>query len=426
MALKIRRGTQAELDALTGSSAAGEPIYTTDTGKLYVGDGSSSTGTLINPDKELGDLEKVNTAGKANGQALVWNTNADQWEPQTIEVTQSIDDLTDVDNTGVINNKVLKWDSTANGGEGAYTPQDEAFLSFDLDAQLAGKSIDGFGDVSTSGVDDPGPGQVLTWDNNAAQWKPQDIDLNTLQIAQLNADIQGSVFADDSTQLVDAVNGTVKLDNGTISITGNVIQPFNVGTLEFGALTDTASPTFEIYNVDAAPPIDIINLAGTNIGGMPKLMFSSRHGDMETPVQATAGDFVGGLSGRVYDPSTEGYVPTSIIAFQVDPNETVAADTAKGKILFINNEGTGSGPALNTMSYDARGYLAINNNGNYVADATLDVNGFMKLAPLTAEPGTPLEGMIAIADGTTWDPATKGGALSYPVYYDGTSWNALY
>lgn len=426
MALKIRRGTQAELDALTGSSALGEPIYTTDTGKLYIGDGSSSTGTLINPALELDDLEKVNTAGKANGQSLVWNTTADQWEPQTIEVTQSIDDLTDVDNTGVINNKVLKWDDTANGGEGAYTPQDEAFLSFDLDVQLAGKSIDGLGDVSTSGVDDPGPGQVLTWDNDAAQWKPQDIDLNTLQIAQLSADIQGSIFADDSTQLVDAVNGTVKLDNGTVEIAGNQILLTDANTLEFGAIDDVNSPTFEIYNVDAAPPIDVINLAGSNVGSMPKMMFSSRHGDMETPVAATAGDFVGGFSGRAYDPGTAEYVPTGIIAFQIDPNETVADDTAKGKIQFINNAGTGSGPSLNAMSYDARGYLSINNNTNYVADATLDVNGFMKLSPLATEPTSALEGMIAIADGTNWDPVSKGTGNSYPVYYDGTGWIAFY
>lgn len=425
MALKIRRGTQAELNALTGASAAGEPIYTTDTGKLYVGDGSSSTGTLINPDQGLNDLDDVNTVGKANGQALIWNTSAAQWEPQTITVAQAIDDLTDVVNTAPVNNKVLKWDSTANGGIGAYTPQDEAFLAFDLDAQLSGKSIDGLGDVSTSGSDDPSDGQLLTWDNDSAQWKPKDLDLNVLQISQLEADIQGSIFADDSSNLVDAVNGTVKLDNGTISITGNVIQPFNVNTLEFGALTDTASPTFEIYNVDAAPPIDIINLAGSNIGSMPKMMFSSRHGDMGTPVQATAGDFVGGFSGRAFDPGTSTYVPTGIIAFQVDPNETVASDTAKGKLHFVNNAGTGGTPSLNTMSYDSRGYLAINQTTTYVADAHLDVNGFMKMAPVTAEP-TAVEGMIVIADGSTWDPASKSGSVSYPVYYDGVAWQALY
>jgi len=34
--------------------------------------------------------------------------------------------------------------------------------------------------------------------------------------------------------------------------------------------------------------------------------------------------------------------------------------------------------------------------------------------------------MFAVADGTTWDPASKGGSVSYPVYFDGVSWNALY
>jgi len=48
------------------------------------------------------------------------------------------------------------------------------------------------------------------------------------------------------------------------------------------------------------------------------------------------------------------------------------------------------------------------------------------LKPLSAEPTDKVEGMICIADGTNWDPAGKGTGVSYPVYYDGTSWHALY
>jgi len=33
--------------------------------------------------------------------------------------------------------------------------------------------------------------------------------------------------------------------------------------------------------------------------------------------------------------------------------------------------------------------------------------------------------MIAIADRTNWDPASKGSGPSYPVYYNGTSWDSL-
>ena len=50
----------------------------------------------------------------------------------------------------------------------------------------------------------------------------------------------------------------------------------------------------------------------------------------------------------------------------------------------------------------------------------------MNLTPLNAEPAAPISGMLVAADGTNWDPASKSGSVSYPVFYDGTSWNALY
>jgi hypothetical protein len=45
MPLQIRRGTAAELAAIT--PAAGEPVYTTDTQKVYIGDGSTAGGIEV-------------------------------------------------------------------------------------------------------------------------------------------------------------------------------------------------------------------------------------------------------------------------------------------------------------------------------------------------------------------------------------------
>ena len=51
MALQIRRGTDAERLALSGASAplAGELLFTTDTKKLFVGDGSTAGGVAVIP-----------------------------------------------------------------------------------------------------------------------------------------------------------------------------------------------------------------------------------------------------------------------------------------------------------------------------------------------------------------------------------------
>ena len=48
------------------------------------------------------------------------------------------------------------------------------------------------------------------------------------------------------------------------------------------------------------------------------------------------------------------------------------------------------------------------------------------LPPLTAAPSSPTVGMFAVADRTTWDPASKGSGNAYPVFYNGSTWTALY
>ena len=50
----------------------------------------------------------------------------------------------------------------------------------------------------------------------------------------------------------------------------------------------------------------------------------------------------------------------------------------------------------------------------------------MTLTPLNAEPVNPVSGMLVAADGTSWDPGSKSGVVSYPVFYDGAAWQALY
>ena len=54
------------------------------------------------------------------------------------------------------------------------------------------------------------------------------------------------------------------------------------------------------------------------------------------------------------------------------------------------------------------------------------MDGVAKLSPQTNAPANPVTGMIAVADGSTWDPASKGGTPNpYPAFYDGTAWVAM-
>lgn len=48
-----------------------------------------------------------------------------------------------------------------------------------------------------------------------------------------------------------------------------------------------------------------------------------------------------------------------------------------------------------------------------------------RLTVSTAAPTTPAVGMIVVADGVVWDPASKATGISYPAYYNGTEWKSM-
>jgi len=50
----------------------------------------------------------------------------------------------------------------------------------------------------------------------------------------------------------------------------------------------------------------------------------------------------------------------------------------------------------------------------------------MTLTPQTAAPAGFTTGTFATADRVNWDPAAKGSGAAYPVFYNGTTWTALY
>lgn len=52
----------------------------------------------------------------------------------------------------------------------------------------------------------------------------------------------------------------------------------------------------------------------------------------------------------------------------------------------------------------------------------------LTLTVSTSAPVSPANGMFAVADGNTsgWDPKGTNAGVSYPVFYNGSSWTALY
>ena len=100
MALKIRRGLEADRSGIT--PAEGELIYTTDEKKIYVGDGTTAGGILVN--FASGDeTDPVFTA---------WDKDYDDLSNKPTLVT-ALDGLSDVDLTGLADGDILVYDETS-------------------------------------------------------------------------------------------------------------------------------------------------------------------------------------------------------------------------------------------------------------------------------------------------------------------------
>lgn len=434
MALKIRRGLEADRAALTGTNpAAGEPIFVTDTGKLWVGDGVTTGGIQINPDLSIKNLTDVNSSmSPATNQLLTWTGS--QWDAQTLEVVQDIQDLNNVDVTGVANGKILKYNAALNnpnGSTGGWVVGDEAFSSFDLDATLAGKSVGLFGDFAMTGLQAPADGQYLLWDDANGYWKPGDINFDSGAVQSITADVTGSVFGDDSTLLVDGVNSKVLLNNGVINIDNDSVVS-TTALFNISNPTEPTSTVLQAWNRDYNSAIRINSLNGATDAQVSGMVFNGYYGGFTNldgslsgnEIKGTAGYYISSIVATAFDPDfNDGTkVFSSGISFRLDPNGTIANDQAPGQIEFFTNAGTNSSPVVKGMIFDSAGQLGVNRAD---ARSTVDINGVLTLEPQAAAPATPIIGMIAVANKVDWDPASSVGSTPYPVFWDGSAWLSM-
>ena len=456
MPLQIRRGTEAERELLATPPQQGELVYITDSKQLYIGDGTSllrniTPVTGYTDENALDYIGSVLDAGPHTGISFTHDDTANTISA-TINATQNLTTLTVTGNTSLatttINGPLTVSGKLIADFNGSIYADDSTLLVDGVDSKInldgtvkgniipdvteaydIGSSSLKFRDLYLSGTSlYLGAAQVTATGSAINLPAGSTVGGNLIQDAVSEdtafiRDIQGSVFADDSTQLVNAIDGTVKLDNGTISIDG---QSVTSSTLSFDISNTTESPNtvLDVYNVGGSSAVKVISVGGQNPFTDPSgISLRSSFGGFEgsgSEVAPVAGDYSGYINGQVYDPTfgSGTNILTSQISFGVDANASVAPDTYPGAIEFSVNTNTGSSPNFEIMVYNGTG-LGIKTDPT----ATLDVNGFMKLAVLTAAPSTPANGMIAIADGATWDPAGTGKSVA--VAYLGGGWRVM-
>jgi len=290
MALRLRRGTDAQRQTLDGVSlpvpAEGELIYTTDTKKLYVGDGSTAGGIAVdvaNSDLSIDALSDVDITSTppTGGQSLVWNAVDEEFQPgdPTVLDNKSLNDLQDVD--------------------------------------LASNP--------------PGVGQVLKW--NGSAFVPNDDDAQSGLVAgatyniNIAGDVSGSVYADDSTLVIDGTDGKFK---GTIETTQNAIFDTRADDL----ISDIGIKIISNANV---PGLEVTSQTGASEGTGANLGFYNHNGTYENQTALQVGDSLGRLDfgGLITIPggSSVSLAPCVIRAELTQESDGVST-LALGKLVF--------------------------------------------------------------------------------------------
>jgi hypothetical protein len=370
MPLQIRRGTETERLAMTQKLAAGEPLWITTTSKLYIGDGTTATPTLLpvtgftSSDAQDAAAALFTNSPTHSGISFVYDTIADK-------LTATVD-LSNY-------NGVLR----ASSFKGSLVADDSSVMVDAIENKIyAGAGF--FGNVTGN------------------------ITGNTT--GYHSGDVKGSLFGDDSSKIVDAVENKI-YSTFFGNLTGNSVTAGNL-TLSSSGISIGTSASIDVYNnFQTVSAFRGINANGL-IGNTPHVDISSSRGTVTAPTNSQAGDWVGTLNFAGYYGGV--YQNVASIISKYDDAATLTNSAPGGAIGFAAND---------------------NNGGQYIA--ALDMKGIFT-APIhattvysaagTAIPNAATMGMGArafVSDATVSTFATaytSGGSNKVPVYSDGTVW----
>jgi hypothetical protein len=434
MPLQIRRGTAAEKNAMIVPLADGELLWVrAPVRQLYVGDGVTLPNALTPvsgfSNEEIQDaVAPLFTHSGHSGITFAYNDTGNQ-----IIATVSLTDY-----SGVLQ---------ADGFQGSLFADDSSLLVDAIEGKI---NLDG----TVKGNIIPSSNQVFDIGSPAARFRDLYLSGTTLYLGnavvtasgssvnlpfgstiggspigidvgeELQGNLVGSVFGDDSTVLVDGVDNTLfgnTINTTGISLSSNVFSTSGSPLVIQPSLSGFSRVPVN-FNILAAGTLSSI---GDATSTYQTVDIRAHAGSLSSPVDIALGDILGTVSLTGFS-VTAGNEIGAVIGAQCDPNGNIAGGSHIPTKFFVFNEPAVIGNPPVFLTFDSFGQLAINQE---YASATLDINGFAKLAILSVAPATPANGMVAIADGDSvsgWDPLGLGApAKQQMVVYLGGGWRAI-
>ena len=164
-------------------------------------------------------------------------------------------------------------------------------------------------------------------------------------------------------------------------------------------------PDLSVYALSTSVPTDLSDLTdntGLLTNGASVTVATS------APTGSEQGDlWWDSVSGNMYVQYDSTWVSASNLTSITDYNQLTGLPD-----LTVYQLTADAPTALSEFTNDA-GYIKFNANGTF------------SLNILTAPPDNPQAGQMALANGTTWDPAEKSSNSLYMVLYTGSSWIEL-
>jgi len=401
MALKIRRGTEAERVNIT--PAEGELIYTTDTKLVWVGDGSTEGG--------------VQVTGTGGGGTVGLLEVSDDNTPQ-------LGGNLDLNNFSIIGTGEINIDGNIYA-TGNISLGDNPADTINVGGQITGSLVPVTNDAYTLGSNSNRWGDVFATDINVSgDANLTDITLSgvirgsdssvlidggsstivasNLVAANINGDLKGSVFGGDSSLVLDVDNAIVFADVDANDVsTGNL----NAATVVLGgtnALGDRAGITI-VTDGTSDDAYNLFTISGANDSEVGNsLVFSRSRGTPDIPTALQAEDEVMGIAWLGADQNGVP-VPTSAVQAYVDG--PVSSGIVPGRLAL----GTA------TVAGEIAPAIIMNSAQQTQFTGAIMLATYLDAAERDAAVTSPVGGMLVFITST-----------SKAQVYDGTAWVDLH
>jgi hypothetical protein len=450
MSLRIRRGTDTQRTGIVFD--AGELIYTTNTKRIFVGDGVTSGGT--DPVKPLA------------GNGLIYNDITTKLDVSL--ATFSSDSLTEGANNkyftnqraqdafgalvanGTFSGVTVQYDSVAHALNITVAGDYDAVV-MDTNPQLGGNlslnnhNIGGIGNISIAGNITANAGGTTVNTTITVAVNSGGTSSSSFTVASGTGILTNATFLSPpsnvtgQTLTVTGVVGNVVSFTPAVSFTPNMILPYSVS---FTNVTGgggsggniTATTITATTGLGANLSLNGYNLTGTGTvslnvtsnfqtralydGVSSKGYYSTtvNRGSFSSPTAVNAGDELGGLIVKGYSNSSTSAI-AGIISFIVDPTAVIAGGNYIKSIVAIAAATDTSQDISNTFTLDSAGVATSN---AFVASKYTQLAVYANDAARTSAIPTPAKGMMVFMSSGTLPAVTNKAVI-----YNGSAWAVM-